>query len=143
VYLLATFNARASYVGDAFEYACFYLLKEKFGFNPKITGERTRLYDFELKTDVVVEAKGSPDHIINPDGTHTKLGRPGMSRSDTKKKAFANGEEWNKRFPNGSFFIITNSMPSNLTSYRSRTITGIYDVTKKKEIEQFTSELPR
>jgi hypothetical protein len=95
----------------------------------------------ELGHDVVIEAKGSALSIINPDGSKTKLGRAGMSRTDTKKKAFANAEEWRERVPAGAFYIITNSLPNSLLAYHSDTVTGIYDVTKKIQLDKFVSEV--
>lgn len=94
IYEVATFQARASYVGSAFQYACMHLLKESFNIRVKPTFDITPLYDFEIKRNVVVEAKGSPQYIINPDGSKSKLGRAGMTRTDTKKKAFSNATEW-------------------------------------------------
>jgi hypothetical protein len=55
-----------------------------------ISSEQTRLYNFEIKNNVVVEAKGSPEYIVKPDGSKSKLRRAGMLRSDIKKKAHAN-----------------------------------------------------
>lgn len=141
VYEVATFQARASYSGDAFMYASLYLLKEKYGLNLKPTSLATRLYDLELTHDLVIEAKGSPVSVINPDGSKSILGRAGMSRTDTKKKAFANAEEWRERVPNGEFFIITNSMPNSLQAYHSDTVSGIYDISKRIQLEKFVSEL--
>jgi hypothetical protein len=128
-------------VGSVFEYACVYLFRKSFNIDAKPTSESTRLYDFEVRRDVVIEAKGSPLYIMNPDGSKSHLGRAGMSRSDTKKKAFANASEWRRRFPNGNFFIITNSLPNELQAYRNDKVTAIYDVTKKDQLERFVSEL--
>ncbi|HXG06274.1 MAG TPA: hypothetical protein VNI77_02990 [Nitrososphaera sp.] len=141
VYEVATFQARAAYVGAMFEYACFYLLVKRFNINARLSSEQSRLYDFEIKNNVVVEAKGSPKSVENPDGSISKLGRAGMQRSDTKKKAFANAEEWHTRFPNGHFFIITNAIPTSLQSYRSEKIDAIYDVTKESQLLRFVKEI--
>ncbi len=141
LYQIATFQGRASYTGDAFMYASLYLLNEKFGLNIRPTSLATRLYDLEVSHDVVIEAKGSALSTLNPDGSSSKLGRAGMNRSDTKKKAFANAVEWRKRVPNGQFYIITNSMPSSLKAYHDDAVTGIYDITKRIQLEEFVSEL--
>lgn len=140
-YEVATFQARASYVGSAFEYACVYLLKHSFDIDAKPTSEATRLYDFEIKPNLVVEAKGSPHYILNPDGSKSSLGRAGMTRSDTKKKAFANATEWRRRFPDGHFFIITNALPNELYAYRNDKIRAIYDITKARQLNDFVAEL--
>lgn len=140
-YEVATFQARASYVGDMFEYACLHLLTKKFGFKATRSSDQTRLYDFEIKNNVVVEAKGSPEYIVNPDGSKSKLDRPGLLRTDTKKKAFANAAEWHDHFPNGHFFIITNALPHELRAWRDETISAIYDVTKESQLRKFVDEL--
>ncbi len=141
VYEVATFQARATYVGEEFQWAFWLLLNKNFGITARPTSDVTRLYDLEIKTDVVIEAKGSPDYIINPDGTHSHLDRPGMMRSDTEKKAFANAKKWNERFPKGHFFIVTNAIPNHLHGYRNATVKAIYDVTKKSQLESFVLDL--
>jgi hypothetical protein len=141
VYEVATFQGRASYVGGMFEWACWHLLKEGYGITSRPTSESTRLYDLEIRPDVVIEAKGSPTYIINPDGSHSRLGRAGMMRTDTEKKAFANAKKWHTRFPDGYFFILTNALPNHLLAYRNREIRAIYDVTKKSQLESFISDL--
>lgn len=143
VYEVATFQARASKVGRAFEYACLYLLTEHFKITAKPTFIATRLYDFEIRDDVVVEAKGSPEYINNPDGTKSSLKRAGVSRTDTEKKAFQNANKWRRRFPKGHFYIPTNSLPEGLRSYRDNDVTTIFDVTKKSQLEDFVSELSK
>lgn len=142
-YEVGTFQARASYVGDMFEYACMYLLEKKFGIKARRSSDTTRLYDFEVKNNVVVEAKGSPASIVNPDGSRSKLERPGLLRTDTKKKAFANAAEWHNRFPDGHFFIVTNALPNELRAYRDETIDAIYDVTKANQLQRLVDELTR
>lgn len=141
IYEVATFQARASYVGEMFQWAFYHLLKTFYKIDSRPTSESTRLYDLELRPDVVIEAKGSPEYIVNPNGSRSQLDRPGMTRSDTKKKAFANAKEWNSRFPSGNFFIITNAIPNELRSYRNGTIRAIYDVTKKNQLDSFISDL--
>lgn len=141
VYEVGTFQARASYVGNVFDYACQYLLNTRYDLQTKPTSESTRLYDFELQNDVVVESKGSPKYVINPDGTRSSLDRAGLLRSDTEKKGFANATKWRRRFPNGKFFIVTNALPNHLKAYRNDKVTAIYDVTKKSQLESFVEEL--
>lgn len=141
VYEVATFQARASYVGEMFQWAFWHLLHTQYGITARTTSDTTRLYDLELRRDVVIEAKGSPDYIINPDGTHSNLDRPGMIRSDTEKKAFANAKKWNERFPDGYFFIVTNALPTHLHGYRNTTVNAIYDVTKMSQLDSFILDL--
>lgn len=142
-YEVATFQARASHVGRAFQYACRYLLKETYGISVELTGDKTPLYDLEIKPDLVIEAKGSPEFVVNPDKSKSSLVTPGMSRSDTHKKAFANATEWKRRFPNGHFFILTNSLPVSLRAYKDEKVDGIFDITKKNQLDEFVSETKR
>jgi hypothetical protein len=142
-YEVATFQARASHVGRAFQYACRYLLRESYAIGAELTGDKTPLYDLEIRPDLVIEAKGSPDSITNPDGSKSSIGRAGMSRSDTHKKAFANATEWKRRFPKGHFFILTNSLPASLRAYKDDKIDGIFDITKKAQLDEFVSEAKR
>lgn len=140
-YEVATFQARASYVGEVFQWAFWLLLKNKYNIVARPTSDTTRLYDLEIRPDVVIEAKGSPEYVINPDGSHSKMDRPGMQRSDTKKKAFANAKEWSMRFPKGHFFVVTNAIPNELRSYRNDIVKAVYDVTKKNQLESLISDL--
>jgi len=141
IYEVATFQARASYVGETFQWAFWLLLKNQYGIESRPTSDITRLYDLEIRPDVVIEAKGSPKYIVNPDGSHSQLGRAGMTRSDTKKKAFANAKEWSMRFQNGHFFVVTNAIPNELRAYRNDTVKAIYDVTKKNQLESLIFDL--
>src|SRR5208282_1288643 len=100
-------------------------------------------YDLEIRPDLVIEMKGSPEFVINPDKTKSALDRAGMSRSDTHKKAFASATEWKRRFPKGHFFILTNSLPVSLRAYKDEKIDGIFDVTKKNQLDEFVSEVMR
>ncbi len=142
-YEVATFQARAPYAGAMFEYACFHLITKKFGVKASLSSGQTRLYDFEIKNNVVVEAKGSPEYIVNPDGSKSKLGRAGLLRTDTKKKAFANAAEWHKRFPEGHFFIISNAIPNELRAWRDDKIYAIYDVTKAIQLQKLIDEISK
>ena len=141
IYEVATFQARASYVGEMFQWAFWLLLKNYYGITARPTSDATRLYDLEIKSDVVIEAKGSPAYVIDPDGSHSHLGRPGMMRSDTEKKAFANAKKWSMRFPKGHFFIISNAIPNELRAYRNDIVQAIYDVTKKNQLESLIADL--
>ncbi len=141
VYEVATFNARASYVGEMFQWAFWLLLKNNYRITVRPTPDTTRLYDLEIRPDVVIEAKDSPKYIINQDGTHSKLERAGMLWSDTEKKAFANAKKWSMQFPNGSFFVVTNTLPNKLSGYRNSIVKAIYDVTKKNQLESLIADL--
>lgn len=141
IYQIATFNKRASKAGDMFEWAFYHLMKEKFNLPIVHTPPAFETHDFEISGDVGVETKGSPDHIINPDGSRSNLGVPGMIRSDTKKKAFANGKAFRQKNKNKKFYIITNAMDDKLIDYSDRDIDGIYDVTKVEQLNKFVMEV--
>lgn len=140
-YDVGNFQARSSYVGHAFEHACRHLLASKFGIISTITGGKSRLYDLLIKNNVVIETKGGPRHVSNPDGSESKIDRIGMERSDTEKKAFENATKWRKLFPNGYFFILTNAIPRHLWEYHDDKVTAIYNVVKEKDMRKFTDEL--
>ena len=141
IYEIANFQARASKVGAVFEYACMYLLSESFTIPVRRTSEITRVYDFEIRDDIVIEAKGSPERIINADGTKSDLSRPGLMRSDTMKKALENATQWRRRFPNGRFYIITNALPIQYKAYRDEHVSGIYDITKSDQLDNFVRDV--
>ena len=88
-----------------------------------------------------IEAKGSPRSIDNPDGTKSKFDRPGMERSDTEKKAFANGETHRRRKPEAYFCVVTNALPSNLVGFRSDNVNAIFDVTKTDRLDSMMDEI--
>lgn len=141
VYQISTFQARASFSGTTFMYACYYLVTEQFDLKTTISGSETKLYDLEFANDVVAELKGSPRSVSNIDGSVSRLDRPGMKRTDTKKKAFDNSAEWRSYFPNGHFYILTNANPDRFRYFRSQTVSGIYNITKAKQLLKFVEEI--
>ena len=141
VFQIGTFQSRASRMGKAFEFAFMYLMSSHFGIELRHIGEKNKVFDFEYKDGVVIEAKGSPDYTVLPDGAHLRLKRAGMRRSDTKKKAFANAEDWKRRLTKGRFYIVTNANPSDLVEYQTDYVSGIYDITKKNQLDDFVRAL--
>jgi hypothetical protein len=105
------------------------------------TPGNTRTHDFEVAGDIALETKGSPSRVINPDGTFTDLRRPGMERSDTRKKAFENARTYRQRNPNGLFFIVSNVIPTDLVGYRNRDVTAVFDANKVDRLEAMISEI--
>jgi len=105
------------------------------------TPGNTRTHDFEVTGDIALETKGSPSRVSNPDGTFTDLGRPGMERSDTRKKAFENARTYRQRNPNGLFFVVSNAVPSDLVGYRNRDVTAVFDANKVDRLEAMMSEI--
>jgi len=141
VYEIASFQARSSVVGNAFAGAFSYLMQAHYRLPLLPTPGNTRTHDFEITADIAIEAKGSPSSITNPDGSSTQLNRPGMERSDTRKKAFDNAHTYKERNPNGLFFIASNIIPSDLVGFRSHDVTGVFDVTKVDRLEAIMQEI--
>lgn len=134
-YAVATFQAWAKPSGDMFEVAFEYLIK-KISDLPIARTPSEKLYDLEVTNEIKIEAKGSAGSITNPDGSTSQLTRPGLKRSDTEKKAFANAEEYKSHYPNHKFFIVTNAIPYGLTA-EGRIADGLFDATKKKDLNSF------
>jgi hypothetical protein len=141
VYEIATFQSRSSIVGSAFEAAFFHLIQTHYRIPLTLTPGNTRTHDFEVTGEVAIEAKGSPSKVANPNSTFTELDRPGLERSDTKKKAFDNARTYRQRNPTGLFFIVSNAVPSDLVGYRNRDVTAVFDVNKTDRIESMILEI--
>jgi hypothetical protein len=105
------------------------------------TPGNTRTHDLEVTPEIAIEAKGSPSRVTNPNGTFTHLGRPGMERSDTHKKAFDNAHTYRERNRDGLFFIVSNVVPPDLVGYRSDNVNGIFDVTKLERLQAMMIEI--
>jgi hypothetical protein len=143
LYAVGTFQARAPRIGSAFQYACLHLLQNFYGIEAELTGDtKSRLYDLRIRRDIVVEFKGSSKYLINPDKTKSSLQRSGMKRTDTRKKAFQSATAWKKLFPKGHYFILTNSI-GDLRAYEDDAISGVIDVTKKNQLEEFVAEVKK
>ncbi len=141
VYEIATFQGRSSVVGNAFATAFSYLMNTHFNLPITPTPGNTRTHDFEVTADVAIETKGSPSTVTNPDNTLTILGRPGMERSDTRKKAFENARTYRQRNSTGLFFIASNAIPSDLIGYRNRDVSAVFDVTKLDRLQTMMVEI--
>ena len=140
-YEIATFQARSSVVGNAFEAAVRYILITKFELPAMPTPGNTRTHDIEVTPRIAIEAKGSPRQLLNPDRTVTRFPVPGMERSDTKKKAFDNAHTFRQRNPRLPFYIVSNAVPSDLVGYRSEDVTGIFNITQANRTESLVAEI--
>ena len=140
IFEIATFQARASVVGNAFSSAFACVMVNHYNIPLVPTPGNTRTHDFEVTEEVAIEAKGSPGRITNPDGSITQLERPGMERSDTRKKAFDNGRTFRQRNPSAYFCVVSNSVPSDLVGYRNRDVNAVFDVTKADRMEAMIRE---
>ena len=125
------FQLRAKLMGDSFE-ACFEVIMRRF--YPEIhLKSGVELHescmikqgkaDFVIYTResdsskiilvAVIEAKGSADHIVGKDGRRIEIQRPGMTRTDTVKKAICNAYQVSREYPDVMFFIVTSHKPTS------------------------------
>lgn len=141
IYEIATFQGRSPIVGSAFASAFAHLMQTYYRLPLVSTPGNTRTHDFEVTSEIAIETKGSPDTVTNPDGSLTQLDRPGMERSDTRKKAFENARTYRQRNPTGLFFVVSNAIPSDLVGYRNRDVTAVFDVNKVDRLEAMMSEI--
>lgn len=141
VYEIATFQSRASVVGNAFESAVRQLLMTRFELPAAPTPGNTRTHDIEITSAIAIETKGSPRQVQNPDQTATTLARPGLERSDTWKKAQANAANYRRNNRTRPFFIVSNAVPPNLVGYRSDDITGIFNITQANRVHALVTEI--
>ena len=140
-YEVATFQARSSIVGSAFEEAVAHLLERACGIVLRPSPPKTETHDFELPQKAVFELKGSPSRVTNPDGEITKLDKPGMERSDTKRKAFDNAKTFRKANSQMPFYIISNALPQKWIAYQDQDISGIFNVTKADSLHSLVDQL--
>ena len=141
VFEIATFQSRASVVGNAFESAVRCLLITRFELPAVPTPGNTRTHDIEITSAVAIETKGSPRQVQNPDQTATTVARPGLERSDTWKKAQANAANYRRNNRTRPFFIVSNAVPTDLVGYRSDDITGIFNITQANRVNALISEI--
>ena len=142
IFQVATFQSRASVVGNAFESAVIHLLNLRFELPVAKTPGNTNTHDIEITgRRVAIEAKGSPREIRNPDNSVTQLDRPGLERSDTWKKAQANAKNFRSKNKETPFFIVSNAVPTELVGYRSDDITGIFNIAQSARVDSLVSEI--
>ena len=141
VFEVATFQGRASIAGKVFESAVRYLLSTIFELPAVPTPGNTNTHDVEITPRIAIETKGSRRYVQNPDSTVTTIGRPGLERSDTWKKAQANARNFRRLNPSTPFYIVTNALPPSLVGYRSDDITGIFNITQVNRITSLVAEM--
>ncbi len=141
VFEVATFQSRASVVGNAFERAVRHLLTARFELPATPTPGNTHTHDIEVTSAIAIETKGSPRRLLNPDQSITTLQRPGLERSDTWKKAQANAANYRRNNRRNPFFIVSNAVPPDLVGYRSDDITGIFNITQAGRVNALVNEV--
>ncbi len=136
-YSIATFQGRSSRFGEIFVLAFRHLIHTHYGLDLSFPGKNVRTHNLEITPQVAIEAKGSARDIVFPDGTVHRNPRAGMLRSDTIKKAFDNARTFAKDNENGTFYIVTNALPPRLMGHIGDNVDGIFDVTKKDQLDEF------
>lgn len=141
VFEVATFQGRSARMGSVFESAVRTLFKRKFGLSLRPTPHNTKTHDLEASRSVAIEVKGSPTRIQIPNFGSFKLERAGLLRSDTQKKANANGRQFKQVNPSGSFFVLTNALPPRLRGIRTEDVDAYFDITKAQRVRDFVDEV--
>lgn len=141
VFQVATFQSRAARVGKVFEAAVVHLFRLEFQLALTATPQNTTTHDLEASRSIAIEVKGSPRRIVNPQYGPIRLPRPGLLRSDTQKKAIANARNFKQANPSGSFYVLTNALPSALVGVRAEDVNGYFDVTKADRVRAFVDEV--
>lgn len=141
VFEIATFQSRASVVGNVFESAVRHLLTTRFELPATATPGNTNTHDIEITSAIAIETKGSPRRLQNPDHTVTTINRPGLERSDTWKKAQANAGNYRRNNRANPYFIVSNAVPSELVGYRSDDITGIFSIVQSGRVNALVAEI--
>lgn len=140
-YAVGTFQAWAKPVGDAFEWAFFRLLRDRYGMELSPAQPQEELFDFALPPKIAIGCKGSPSYILNPDGSKYRLGRPGLERSDSWKKADSDAKRFKQGNPDWHYFIVTNAAPKDRRGYSNEHITRVRDISRASELEALAQEM--
>ena len=141
VFEVATFQARGPVVGDVFQEAFHVLIRRLFQINLTVTLKEKKTHDLEVSSKVVIEAKGSPVAVKLSNGLILNLPRAGMLRSDTRKKVYANAKEFKSSNPDGTFLLVSNTLPTSSNWFRSDDVDGFYEVTKRRDLEEFVRDI--
>ncbi len=146
---ITNFQARASKTGDMFEYAFWYLMKNKYKIDlkdnisiPKACMVDGGELDFALYKEgsmvCGIEAKGSDPASSD---------RPALLRTDTMKKGICQAYQFRRIFPKLPFFIVTNVKPTSGNSAcmmalaEGDIVDKFVDVTNSKELSDFAEKL--
>lgn len=141
IFEVATFQGRSARMGAVFESAVRLIFQRKYGLNLRATPQNTRTHDLEASRSIAIEVKGSPTRIQIPNFGTRKLARAGLLRSDTLKKANANGRQFKQANPNSTFFVLTNALPPELRGIRTQDVDAYFDITKANRVRDFVDEV--
>ena len=138
VYEVGTFQGRSTRVGRVFPLAVRRAVRELAGVDLSPVPRGTRTHDFEYGR-LAIAARGSMRRIRLPDGSVQTLHGPGMTRSDTHKKAAANAQTLKRSHPAKSLIVVTNATrhgPISRANNDIADIAAILDMTKRAGIEE-------
>lgn len=133
VYYVGDFQTRASAVGSTFRAAVQVLFQRAYGIELVQTAPGVRTHNLQASSTIAIEAKGSP----------TEFGRPGMKRSDTRKKSHDNARRYKSANPNGLFYVVSNSFLENHEESDSIDVDGYFDVTDPDQMIDLKSQIER
>ena len=141
VFEVATFQGRAPVVGSTFKAAFQVLMRYKFELELKATSTGTTTHGLEASRGIAIEVKGSPLSYNSPDGTVFNPTRPGLMRSDTRKKTLANARQYKLANDSAVYFVVTNALPKQWRRKLPDGVDAIFDVTDPHEVERFVSDV--
>ena len=141
VFEVATFQGRAPVVGSTFRAAVQVLMRFRFELELSSPSTGTTTHGLEASSEIAIEAKGSPLSYHSPDGTVFNPQRPGLMRSDTRKKTLANARQYKLANESGAYFVATNALPKQWREQRPDAVDELFDLTEPSEVERFVSEV--
>lgn len=145
LYQIATFQGRGSATGNIFQDAVLHVFERFFSQVGVISSRESDFRDscdFFVPNVAGIEAKGSPAHVTLPIGKKVILGRPGMRRTDTEKKANSNAVTFKQDHERSDvrFYVLSNALPDGWHEEHSA-IDGIFDVTSLKDWKELVYDL--
>ncbi len=141
VFEVATFQGRAPVVGSTFRAAVQALMRFRFELELRSTSSGITTHGLEASHEIAIEAKGSPLSYHSPDGTVFNPQRPGLMRSDTRKKTLANARQYKLANESGTYFVVTNALPTQWREQRPDAVDKLFDLTEPSEVERFVNEV--
>ena len=142
VFEVGTFQKASTITGKMFVNAVKLLFSGVFEINMQKTSN-VSTHHFELSSNIVLNVKGSPHEAMLPDGTHVSRSgvRPGLLRSDTRKKVESDAQKYKKSNPDGIFLVVTNALPDRLRGTKTEFIDGYFDITKVSQVNALADKL--
>ena len=107
VYEVGSFQSRTTVLSKIFNRAVNTLFGELYELDLVSTGHGIKTHQYQLGK-LAIALRGSPKHILYPNGEQRELNTAGMLRSDTVKKVTANAKQYLDA-TGGSFVVLTNA----------------------------------